>query len=79
MTKPPGLPNIILLIFCAWKTDCGNSCGCRKHEQICNIACKICAGTNCTNIEKFSSEELIADELEAVAKEDSMNDTFYCF
>ena len=77
MTKPPGLPNIISLIFCSCKTDCGNSCGCRKHELICNIACTNCAGTNYTDIEKFSSEELIAAELEAVAEEDCTEDTDY--
>ena len=53
----------------------GNSCGCRKHGLICNIACKNCAGTNCINIEKFSLEEFIAAELEEVAEEDSTEDT----
>ena len=75
MTKPPGPSNIMSLIFCSCKTDCGNSCGCRKHGLICNIGCKNCAGTNCTNIEKFSSEELIAAELEAVSEEDFTEDT----
>ena len=63
------------MIFCACKTDCGNSCGCRKHGLICNIACKNCAGSNCTNIEKFSAEQLLAVELEALAEENSTEDT----
>ena len=75
MTKPPGLPYIISLIFCLCKTDCGNLCDCRKNELFCNIECKNCAGTNCTNNKKFSLKELIAAELEAVAEEDPMEDT----
>ena len=70
MKQAPGLPNIMKIIFCAC-----NLCRCRKHGLICNMACKNCAGSNCTIIEKFSAEQLLAVELEALAEENSTEDT----
>lgn len=69
MTQQPGPPNIMQLIFCGCKTNCGNACGCRKQGLNCNIACKNCMGTSCTNVESYSNEELAAAEFEAFVDE----------
>ena len=50
------------VIFCSFKTDFGNSCGCRKHCLFCNAACKNCAGCNCTNIDNFEEQDDKKDE-----------------
>ena len=57
MTLPPGPESILKVIFCSCKSDCGNSCGCRKHGLFCNAACKNCAGSDCTNIDHFEEED----------------------
>lgn len=76
MTQPPGPPNIMQLIFCSCKTTCGNACGCRKQGLICNIACKNCMGTNCSNVEKYSEEQLALAEYDVTVEEniDSVDD-----
>ena len=53
MTQRPGPPSILNLIFCRRKKDCGNSCECKKHRLICNLACKNCAGCICSNVENY--------------------------
>lgn len=40
-----------------------------KNSLTCNIAGRVCAGTNCTNVEKYSSKELIADDEEILMNE----------
>ena len=62
MTKSPGPPSIINLIFCGCTTNCGNSCGCRRHGLYCTVACKNCAGCNCSNVEKYTTSEILEAE-----------------
>ena len=69
MTQPPGPPSIMNLIFCSCKKDCGNSCGCRKHGLICNLACKNCAGCNCLNVENYLEKDQLSAENECIEEE----------
>ena len=74
-------PKYVLGRFCGpLETDSIiNSC-----EKIVQCVCvffffffNYCVGSNCTNIEKFSAEKLLADELETLAEENSTEDTDY--
>ena len=69
MKQPPGPPSIMNLIFCSCKKDCGNSCGCRKHGLICNLACQNCAGCNCSNAENYLEKEQLSAENECIEEE----------
>lgn len=51
MNQPPAPENILKVIFCRCKTDCGTMCGCRRSGLSCTLACKVCCGTDCSNIE----------------------------
>ncbi|KAL7307868.1 hypothetical protein TKK_0000187 [Trichogramma kaykai] len=64
MTKPPGPPSILELIFCSCKNDCTNTCGCRKHGLVCTIACQHCAGFNCSNTEKYNEIKDLFDDVQ---------------
>ena len=55
MTQPPENP--LSVIFFSCKTNCGNSCRCKKHGSFSNAACKNCAGSNCTNTNINNFEE----------------------
>lgn len=70
MTQPPGPPSVMSLIFCSCKKDCGSSCGCRKNGLVCNLACKNCAGSNCTNMEIYEKNlsDIEEDEEENLNK-----------
>ncbi|GFY03960.1 hypothetical protein TNCV_1197391 [Trichonephila clavipes] len=49
MTQRPAPESLLKIIFCACKTGCGTSCGCRKIGLNCTAACLECNGDSCTN------------------------------
>ncbi|GFX41522.1 hypothetical protein TNCV_3490591 [Trichonephila clavipes] len=49
MTQRPAPESLLKIIFCACKTGCGASCGCRKIGLNCTADCLECNGDNCTN------------------------------
>lgn len=49
MTQRPAPESLLKIIFCACKTGCGASCGCRKSGLNCTAACLECNGDSCTN------------------------------
>ena len=71
MTQKPAPDDILELIFCGCAGNCDRmSCSCRKHGLPCNVACKNCEGSSCTNTDEYSVETLIAAESEALDEED---------
>lgn len=53
-SKPPAPPEILNLIFCRCKGNCGAMCGCRKAGLKCSAVCFHCSGETCSNIMKIS-------------------------
>lgn len=46
-TVDPSIPQELLeMIFCNCKKDCGASCGCRRVGLFCNATCGTCSGDN---------------------------------
>ena len=45
----PAPQDVLRTIFCSCMKGCGKSCGCRKSGLVCNIACKNCETTECSN------------------------------
>ena len=43
--------------FLHLQKDCGNSCGCRTHRLICNLAYKNCAACNCSDVGNYLEKE----------------------
>lgn len=73
MTQKTAPNNIMELIFCGCAGDCKlKTCSCRKRVLPCNVACKICGGSICTNTERYSVENVIAAEREALDEEDAL-------
>ncbi|CAH1106696.1 unnamed protein product [Psylliodes chrysocephalus] len=71
MEEKPAPKNIMELILCGCKGDCKlNNCSCRKHGLSCNLACKICEGSTCLNIERYSDENVNVPETEASDERD---------
>lgn len=46
---PAAPPEILNMIFCTCKGNCGNRCGCRRTGLKCNTICSGCHGDSCLN------------------------------
>uniref|UniRef100_V5I848 Tesmin/TSO1-like CXC domain-containing protein n=1 Tax=Anoplophora glabripennis TaxID=217634 RepID=V5I848_ANOGL len=65
-SKPPAPPELLKLIFCRCKGNCGAMCGCRKAGLKCSAVCLNCSGETCSNIMEISKlieENDFEDEL----------------
>ena len=65
-SKPPAPPDLMKLIFCRCKGNCGSMCGCRKAGLKCSTVCLHCSGETCSNImeiSKLMEENEFEDEL----------------
>ena len=52
-----GPPEILKVVRCGCKGNCGNRCSCRKAGLHCSSSCKECHGVNCENVVEISNEE----------------------
>ncbi|GBP01414.1 hypothetical protein EVAR_100258_1 [Eumeta japonica] len=53
-SKPPAPPELLKLIFCKCKGNCGAMCGCRKAGMKCSAVCFHCSGETCSNVMELS-------------------------
>ncbi|GBP43449.1 hypothetical protein EVAR_16023_1 [Eumeta japonica] len=53
-SKPPAPPELLKLIFCKCKGNCGAMCGCRKAGMKCSAVCFHCSGETCSNVIELS-------------------------
>ncbi|KAK5649618.1 hypothetical protein RI129_000647 [Pyrocoelia pectoralis] len=49
MKKAPAPQNLLQIISCKCKTNCGAACGCRTSGLKCSIICSNCSGQTCDN------------------------------
>lgn len=66
ISKPPAPPDLMKLIFCRCKGNCGSMCGCRKAGLKCSVVCLNCSGETCSNVmemSKLMEEHEFEDEL----------------
>ncbi|CAH2095554.1 unnamed protein product [Euphydryas editha] len=61
-SKPPAPPELLKLIFCNCKGNCGAMCGCRKAGLKCSAVCFHCSGETCSNVMGLS--ELINEDFD---------------
>ncbi|GBP45037.1 hypothetical protein EVAR_23511_1 [Eumeta japonica] len=54
--KPPAPPELLKLIFCKCKGNCGAMCGCRKAGMKCSAVCFHCSGETCSNVMELISK-----------------------
>lgn len=62
-TKPPAPPELLKLIFCRCKGNCGAACGCRKSGLKCSTVCENCSGETCSNVMEIS-KLIVEDDME---------------
>jgi 5'-3' exonuclease len=67
-----GPPDLLKIIRCGCKVNCGNNCSCRKAGLKCTSACQECQGTTCTNLAIITPEP----ETEDVECERNFMDAF---
>lgn len=66
MTTMSAAPeNIMKMIYCRCKTNCGAHCGCRKSGLHCTDICENCKGQSCSNVTILNE----ADEPEELLQE----------
>ncbi|GBP36965.1 hypothetical protein EVAR_96958_1 [Eumeta japonica] len=53
-SKPPAPPELLKLIFCKCKGNCGAMCGCQKAGMKCSAVCFHCSGETCSNVMELS-------------------------
>ncbi|GBP00630.1 hypothetical protein EVAR_76906_1 [Eumeta japonica] len=53
-SKPLAPPELLKLIFCKCKGNCGAMCGCRKAGMKCSAVCFHCSGETCSNVMELS-------------------------
>lgn len=69
MRNKPAPEELLVVIFCNCKKECGATCSCRKHGLFCNTACGHCCGDNCQNSppiddpEEEVEEDMSSDEI----------------
>ena len=51
-----GPPDLLKLIRCGCKVQCGNNCSCRKAGLKCTSSCRECQGTTCKNLPIITPE-----------------------
>jgi hypothetical protein len=61
-TRDPAPPEVLRTIFCSCMKGCGKACGCRKSGMVCNMACKHCETTECSNRSKITQNDDDDDE-----------------
>lgn len=66
MTIKAAPENVLNMIYCRCKTNCGSKCGCRKSGLNCTDICENCKGQSCSNgllllHESEENEELMQD------------------
>ncbi|GBP48392.1 hypothetical protein EVAR_36826_1 [Eumeta japonica] len=53
-SKPPAPSELLKLIFCKCKGNCGAMCGCRKAGMKYSAVCFHCSGETCSNVMELS-------------------------
>ena len=60
-----GPAELLKIIRCGCKGQCGNRCSCRKAGLQCTPSCKECHGITCSNVPESEDSEIIC-ELESL-------------
>lgn len=55
-TKQPAPEQVMKILFCSCKKNCGAHCGCRKSGLKCSDVCGNCKGQSCTNSKPVLNE-----------------------